>query len=387
MAIVINSNPATYSSVNDDLIFVVYEATKATDPTTYPNYKYVCDVYINGEMTRLTAFPHPDNNRGIFNIGQIVRSYINLNFNPTANVLEAQELESTEFWLSVQCKFGEEVDYVLTTDLTVDSARVYFNHYNARINNGLTSILSAFTNKPVTHRPTQTNVLLDQDEVFIPYYPTTNSAFNVVITAYPGATTQTLVVTPAAANNLQQLNVGPTAINAFSTVTITDSTTYYTVSFNGILYLFNLIDECKYEPYTLHFLNQFGGFESFIFPKVSRKSNDIERKSFGKQKYRVDGSGVVSTYNSKKVYNETSVNYSTTFTEKLVLNSDLLTDDLYQWLGELVRSPLVYLQEGEYFTPVTIAASNYDYRKTVNDKLTSLRLELAFGNEMQTQSR
>lgn len=387
MAIILNTTPPAYTSVNGDIIFVAYEATRANDPITYPNYKYVCDVYIDSNLvTRLKAFPDPTNKRGVFNIGQIVRSYVEATFNPTANALVAQELAEGEFSITVQCKFGEEVDLVLTSNLTVDSARVYFNHYNGRLNGVVTTILADFADKPTTSRPAQTSVFLAAGEVFIPYFATTTTPFDVVVTLND-ATTDTLTVTPTAANSIEQLNVSPAVLNAVSSLTIDETTTYYTVSFNGENYRFNLACEAKYELHTLHFLNKYGGFESYTFSKVNRKSEEIERKSFGKLAYTIDSSGVASTYSANKVYNETKSTYSTTFTEKLILNSDLLNDGLYQWLGELIKSPLIYLQEGEYFTPVSISQNNYDYRKTINDRLTNLRIELEFGNVNNTQFR
>lgn len=387
MAIVLNTTPGTYLSAHGDLIFVPYEATKAADPVTYPNYKYVCDVYVNGVLiARQKAFPHPDNDRGIFNIGPVVRNYLETTFSPAANVLRAQEMGEGEFFVTVQCKFGEEYNDTLFTNLTVDSARIYFNHYNGRLNGSASTILSSFTNKPLTNRPTRTKILADAGEVLIPYFPTSTTPFNVVFTL-DDATTETETVTPTAANNLQQLNVSPGVIDAITALAITDATKYYTVEFNGVTYRFDLVCEAIHEVHTLHFLNQFGGFESYSFTKVSRTTEDIERKTYGKLNYRVDGSGVVSNYNSNKVYHENKPTYATKYNERLTLNSDLLKDAEYTWLSELVRSPLVYIQEGEYFLPVTITNNNYDYRKTVNDKLTNLTITIEYGKDLNTQFR
>ena len=44
MAITIQSNPGTYYSAHGNLIWVVYEATKANDPVIYPDYKYVAEI-------------------------------------------------------------------------------------------------------------------------------------------------------------------------------------------------------------------------------------------------------------------------------------------------------------------------------------------------------
>lgn len=150
---------------------------------------------------------------------------------------------------------------------------------------------------------------------------------------------------------------------------------------------FNIRCECVYEVFTIHFLNKYGGFESKSFDKVSRKTVSIERKDFGKLPYSVDLSGVVSYSNTNKVYNESRSVYSSQYKEKLVLNSDLLTDAEYTWLQELVLSPLVYVEDNGYFFPVVITDNNYEQKKYVNDELTNLVLTVEFGEQLNTQYR
>lgn len=392
MAIVLNTTPPQYTSAHGDILFVAYEATKATDPVTYPNYKYVVDIYITGHSgyQRLKAFPHPDNNRGIFNLRDIVRSYLETTFNPAANALQAQELGEGEFFVTVTAKFGEEVDYVLTTNLTVDSVRVYFNHYNGRLNGSGSTILSGLGNKITTNRPLTSNVYESDTFHFIPYFGETATAKTLNYTLYDANLVSldsgTSNFTPTAAN-MQVLNVSPARMAALFGAFPNNADSYTIQIDSGAIYRFKLTCEAKYEVHTLHWLNQYGGFDSFNFTKVSRKSEEIERKSFTKLPYRIDGSGVVGNYNSNKVYHEQKTTFATTFRERLTLNSDLLNDAHYTWLGELVKSPMIYIQQGDYFLPVSITNSNYDYRKVVNDRLTNLVLNVEYGSDLATQYR
>lgn len=641
MAIVINSNPGDYYSANGDLIFVVYEATKANDPVTYPDYKYVADIYVGLTLVaRLKKVPHPDNKRGVFNIGDIVRNYIALAFNPESTVFVSQELGLTEFFIDVTVKFGEEYGFTLYTNLLIDSERRYYNHYNGRML-GMNTALTPYLDKVASTRPYATPVNANDNFTLIPYLPSTNDSFDVIITKYgpllpstnvviewgyfssdpyatigsesfqfsalyiSGSNTLALnftsagdekylvlkepinqpvkttwmntifnygtipdsvfraatvisgfryyvsripvvldstnfsiifgnaspdpvsqvvtasfteVVTPhgttlgpdsilrlteqtslifingdgqlkingttfqditasgditvnmpvgspysfeafnntatAAAtpkirltitkgitvifdsqisatpnasivktgivqnepylfsintlstttpvtpidipdNNpvpftspLQILNVSPGEINILMPGFIDDTVEYYTVQFGDLsLYRFNLVCESRFEVFRLHFLNKFGGFETRDFTKVSRKVLTITKSEFGKLPYTIDSAGNVNYYNSNNVYNEQQSVYASQYTEKITLNSDILTDQEYVWLSELILSPLIYVEQSGYFLPCSIIQSNYTFNKVINDKLTNLTIDINFGDQFNTQYR
>lgn len=386
---VLNTIPSANSSANEDLIFVAYDATKATDPVTYPDYNYVLDIWIGSDMYRQKSSPDPSYKRGLFNISEVVRSYLNYSFNPATGI-RCQEFGSGEFWVDVICKFGEEYNFTTYTNILTDSTRKYFNHYNGRLIGSTTNLVS---NTVLSNRPLITDVHRSTENLFIPYFPSTTSAFTVEIKTYNASGIQTTVssnITPTAAYNLQQLNISPACINVVHSNIITDAITYYTVNIAGTVYRFNLICEPKYEVHTIHFLNKYAGFETFEFSKVSKKTIDIEKKTFSKKAYDLKSDGTIAYYNSGKVYNEINSTYATSFEEKLKINSDLLTDAEYQWLAELVLSPTIYIEKKNslgniYLIPVSINQSNYEFKEVINDKLTNLTLDLEFGDTFNTQ--
>lgn len=394
--LVINHTPSGYPSAHGDLIFVVFESVKTVDPITYPSYKYVCDVYIGDTLvTRLKKLPQPDNLRGVFNVGPIIRSYVSSVFNPTANQLRAQQSGLNEFFVTATMKFGDEYDYTTFTNLTVDSARNYYNHYNGRML-GETSILDDYVDKALSVRPYATPIDQDDDFSFVSFLPSDTDDITLSIKKYTSAGlagTITSSFTPSGANVLQVFNIAPSAINTVSPGFIVDGVSYYTVEFqtpndtNDSIFRFDLTCEAIYDVKTLHFLNRFGGFESRNFTKVSKKTSRIEKSEFGKLPYTISSVGAVDYYNSNNVYNETRSVYSSRYEEKLTLNTDLLSDDEYVWLADLVYSPLVYLEDDGYFLPVVISQSNYEFKKRQTDKLTNLTLDIEFGDKFNTQYR
>lgn len=388
MAITIQYNPGAFFSTNGDLIFTVVDIVKASDPITYPDYKYIADIYVSGiQVTRLKSVPRPDNKIGIFNIANIVRNYITTNFNP-ANSLLAQVLGDTEFSISVVVKFGEEYGFTTYTNLTIDSERIYFNFYNGRLLGVLTN-LAAYEDKPATVRPYGTPVYSNAKHCYLPYFNTGTDPIVVTIVSYTAAGTvvHSTGISPIPTDNTMYVfDVSPTILNT-AIPGFTNGSAYYIVSITSADYRFDLKCEAQYEVFTMHFLNRFGGFESRDFTKVSRKILDIEKHDFGKLGYDMDSSGVITYSNSNKVYNETRSVYSSQYKEKLTLNTDLLTDAEYRWMADLILSTMVFVEVDGYFLPVAINSSNYEFKKTINDDLTNLTINLEFGESFSAQYR
>lgn len=419
MAITIQHAPGTYMSVHGDIIFTVCDIVKASDPATYPDYRYICDIYVDGVFKlRLKSYPNPTNKCGVFNVANVLRNYIAATFNPTANTIQAQEMGASEFRINATMKFGEEYEIAgvmtLTTNVTVDSERTYYNHYDARLL-GVDSNLIGKIDMPVTERATYANtatitrtsigfpIYKSTTNHYVPYVPSTSSAFTLKVRAYTDAGSlcgsQDISVNPAASKTVQVLNLSPAALNtSYPGLIPLTVASYYTVEFsNSVIVLdrvlkFNLVCESQYQVYTIHFLNRYGGWESRDFTKVSRKMIAINKEEYGRLPFTMDSSGVVSYKNANNVYNETRSVYSKQFTEKMVLNTDTLTDNEYTWLADLFLSPQVYIElvdesNNIYFVPCCITDTDYEYRKRVNDKLTNITMKIEFGNQFNSQYR
>lgn len=391
MAISIKTQPGEYYSVHGDLLYVVHEATKAADPVTYPDYRYIADVYVDTTLvTRLKAYPHPDTLMGVFNIGNILRNYITPVFNPSSS-FDSQNLNTGDFNVSGTVIFGEEYGFTLYPATIGGVGKKFFGHYNGRLLGTLTN-LSAYYGKVASVRPDRTSVYRNSQYNLLPYF---QNASGIVInidsfredgTLY-GGVGETMAKTD---KTMQIFNIAPGAINTHyaSPTFIDENVAYYVIDLgNSRRLTVDLVCESKYTVYTIHFLNRFGGFESRDFTKVSRKTIDIEKKDFGKLPYTVNASGEVSYYNSNNVYNETRSVYASQYKEKMVLNTDAMTDQEYTWLGDLIISPMVYIEMDGYFLPVVISSNNYEFKKSINDKITNLTINIEFGDQFNAQYR
>lgn len=353
----LTSYPPSFSSINEDLVYVAYDAN-SIDPTKI-NYKYVGEVWISGSLAfTARVFPTPDGSFGVFNISAIVREYVS----PTLK----DEMILGEWAIDVVLKLREEYNGTVGAVVLTDSERVFFNHYNGRIDNF--TILGNFADKVASNRNGVIDLFESSTRYYIPYFSTTTTPFDVTI---DGVTT---TITPTQANTIQNINI---AVGA---------TSDYTVEFPVQTFNVRVICETLTPHYIVHFLNRFGGFESMSFSKTSKKSFTIDRKAFQKSAYRVDGSGVVSVKDGDLMH-EQKVNFGIRFTEKLMLNTDLLSDQDFVWLEELVFSPMVYLQDSATLYPITLSETSYEDKIYIADGLLNLSINVEFGRSYQTQYR
>jgi hypothetical protein len=389
---IINNSPTNdYYSVHDDLIWVVSDAHTA-DPVTYPNYKFIADVYVNGvQVARLKKVPLPDSLFGVFNLSPIVRNYVSAVFNPdiTATGIEVQQLGLGEFNIPVQVKFGEEYGFTSYYNIVTDAVWTFYNSYNKRYLGAAKVELQAYVNTVASNAPLGREVTLNTQNYFVPYLSDNAAAVNVQVITSNGHS-HSFSFTPGA-NEMSILNIAPGWLNGLNPGLITQGAAWYTVNINGTLLTVYIVCEAIYDIYTIHFLNQYGGFDTKLFTKVSRQTVAIEKKDFGILNYAIASDGVVTYSNNNFVVNESAHVYSSQFTEKLLLNSNFLTDEEYIWLSDLVESPMVYI-EADFnsqtgFLPVKITDNNYEKKKRVNDQLTNLTINIEYGKTFNTQFR
>jgi hypothetical protein len=375
------STPSTYSSVNDPLVYVVYDA-HAANPTSYPNYKYVIELEINSvQVYRGKYFPHPTSNRGIVDLGSVIREYCVQSFTgDVGGAMVADEMGEGEWRVSCVVKVREEYGTTTSAVLLTDSSRVFFNYYNGRYP-GFES-LSNYDDDVISDRPLNISLPFSCNNYFIPYYAELSTSFNVVVTG--GTSTRTKTITPTTTNTMQLINISPGAINDEYPGNFTTSTTSYSVQIGTKTYSISIVCEGLYQNYFVHFLNKWGGYETMMFNKVSRKTYEIERKSWKQLPYRVSSSGVVSVLNNYTMYKQ-QTQFAGRFREKLRLNTDWLSDAEYQWLAQLVTSPEVFVEDAGELYPVVMTANNYEFREHIVDGLINLAVEFDFGATYKTQ--
>ena len=162
---------------------------------------------------------------------------------------------------------------------------------------------------------------------------------------------------------------------------------------------FNINNVCtKNNPVMIHFLNQLGGIESFLFDAVNRASTSIERNTYSKlglmprEGFYSSGGFIYGLISQQRqidgVISETKVNYNNVMTHKIKLVSDYINENDFTWLRQLLASPMVYMQmdNDPTFIPVTIETNDWVQKFNGVDKVFNMEIDVLFGKQ-QTQLR
>lgn len=419
MALTIIQQPQRFSPAYNDLIFVVSGTNNTQD-----NYKYVADIYLYSSTSydfRLKESPRLDG-YGVFDVHQIIQNYLSSDIS-----IQSSEgfIKNTNSYKAFSIKFGEEFGDPpsLTADIET-SGTVYahnaivdfldFQNYNSndRVINGLTQkkYLTDILISPSSTVSGSINYMnpIRSSEKFWLYFitDTVNSASFLSIATFDvngnnlgsyrvdnpykalSDNDSRFIRTPIGPGNLSDIpDVDVTTIIG-SLPIISDSVKYYSVKIvsdsmvSNDLIFFKIEDVCtKYDIYRIHFLNKWGGFDSFSFIRLSRKTATITRNKF--KKTIGDISNGSWWYNK---YDRGNVQKSTIIKDKVIVNSDWISEVQSEWLEQLITSPEAYLELNDELIAINIVNSSYEMKLKVNEKLFNLILEFEYSFTRYRQS-
>ena len=368
MAISSLINPSGTPSIQDNLWSIA-----ASTNSGQTDFKFVFDVFKgNTQLVRAKVYPDPTTGRGYFDAGPVVRNEVTYTwFAPNGTVKMSTDSGIMETQYSI--RVGEDYSGITTLNLSSGNVTAY-NWRPPLFKRRKTTIKS---NDFITDRFLSTYHNLGENLYIGANIDVTGTASFLKIRVKTYNYSNTLIATNnnTSSNTLKyvQLDIGADAINTlFGSSIITDSVKYYTVEVgttgNGEgavtykLFTVNMTCNGLYTPIPLHFMNNWGMFETARFDLVSRLSMELERKSFQKRDY-VFGNTSVDYYTANNVYYESKVNYNLkeNWTYKLTMTPP--TDEDYQWLAQLIDSPQIYACIDSNYYPVTIKETNYEYSK------------------------
>lgn len=373
MPLTLYTAPSNSSSLANEMLFVIFEGTKAYDEVTYPDYKYVLDIYVASVLVgRQKVRPRPDNRLGIFDVSVVLRDYVTYGLSISSSKVDYDSS------ISYQVKLGEEYNGTTYTNLVTDSTRTAFKTYAKRP--FTTSVIIA--NGMASNMPRIRNYHNDQAWMLFPIYssstPIPDSKIDLKDSTGSTLSTQSISNSDYSAGKIRQINFGQVFAN---------NVEYINFYGGGVpITKVNLLCAEKYPAYTFAWLNPYGGYDSQSFGLVSKKTIEIERKDFSRLNYEFNVSGVVS-YDANSVFYGSKRGFAATAKTKMLFTSHLLSDDEYTWLSEFFSSPDVYLYDTDKskFMPVTITDTTYEYRTYKNSRLTPLQFNVEFSDQNNSQ--
>lgn len=404
MAITINSTPATYPTMHEDLWFVASSTNVGTT-----NFKFVYDVYINNaQVSRNKIYPSPsaEGSYGVFNASPMVRAYVTNYFEPSgSSVLVAS---NDKIKVDYQVKIGEDLNGTVTANLASGSYSAY-NYYSPLFGDIFTEngnvplvlsnyydnlLIENYTDDWLSDRDNSDITIEYGDQFFITFLKITGGSYKLWVQPTNADGTLGTAVSGALtfSGEFNLFNFQAAAINAFYGSTIITENTY---GYNVYISLgaattrvlrFRQICNPKYRQYNLHFLNRLGGYDTMAFRLVNRRRSEFTRTSYRRNPYQLSNGEMtnIDTYNK---YNETTYNFAIQHYDFYNLTSDWVDDQDYAWLAQLVASSIVYMEVQGAFFPITIRNTNYQYKYQIADGIFNFDLEVEVGKFLNSQFR
>jgi len=154
------------------------------------------------------------------------------------------------------------------------------------------------------------------------------------------------------------------SIGAVDKIVVSDSDGIQTINVE-------ILEECKYEPKKVTFVNKFGALQDMYFFKKAVERINVERESY---KSNILNSSMV--YNSSNhVYRD----FNVMGRESVTLSSGFLSEEYNEVFKQMMLSEKVWVtnitEDGEQVLPINVKTSDITYKTSLNDKLVEYTIE------------
>ena len=148
------------------------------------------------------------------------------------------------------------------------------------------------------------------------------------------------------------------SIGAVDKIIVSDSDGIQTINVS-------ILEECKYEPKKVTFVNKYGALQDMYFFKKSVEKMNVKKESY---KSNILDSNYV--YNSSNhVYRD----FNVVGKESITLSSGFLSEEYNEVFKQMMLSEKVWVtnivEDGEQVLPINVKTSNITYKTSLNDKL------------------
>jgi hypothetical protein len=132
------------------------------------------------------------------------------------------------------------------------------------------------------------------------------------------------------------------------------------------------IEECKYTPYKVTFINKFGAYQDIWFFKRSNLSMTKKDEMFKSNLMGTAGSMGYAT--NRHQYSTFHVNAK----ETLSLNTGFYPESYNEVFRQMSLSDKIWIEYNEKTLPVRLTSSNLSFKTRLDDKLINYTIELEF---------
>lgn len=362
------------------------------------NFQYLFDIYVSGVTgyIRIAVPSDPTYTQGYLDVSRVLRNYVNQNGSEDITENEFGFHKCTNSLIAYEVKVGEQYGVASGvtnyTDLTVTGTKYGHNEvlnphdYNLYVgaNQPIETSGDVLSNKPLTTYMPSTQ----PNDMYLHYLTgTSGTIYFLQIQTYDSS--GSLLGTYKIANSFQAVSTydmrrmrvacGVYQLNAATLYSgvqpVIDNNVYRYVlnltNFAGsaqtpahTVYIDSRCFPIGRQHYQLHWKNIRGGYDSFVFPLVSRFKRDIKRETFDRKLGQLSN----HTWSYQDLDAGTTV-IDTVLTPRWELTTDWISEDESLWLMELIESPVVYFYDSLYYYRCIVTSPVESERKTIDNSV------------------
>ena len=278
----------------------------------------------------------------VFEIAEIVRDYIDVNFN--------DDYLSKTIWVTTVANLIDDTDTIFTygspvtnTSLAFDGYGFYEDEINPQLN--VYDLISSNT------------IYLPEDAAGkLPVYAATTGS--VVIDSV------TTTITDNGNTNQKIQYIDIPANTTLIEVKDSGGTTQKTISVVNIC-------EPKFTPYKVTFVNRFGAFQDLYFFKKTTESFNVSDEKF---KRNIINSSTV-TYGVNQAQ---QTRYNINATSSISLNTGFIKEDMNDTIEEMFLSENLWIRYNGKTLPIIPTTKSLKFKTVLNDKLIDYTIDFEF---------
>lgn len=154
------------------------------------------------------------------------------------------------------------------------------------------------------------------------------------------------------------------SVGGVDKITVTDGNGTETIKVNTI-------QECKYDPKKITFVNKLGALQDMYFFKKS-----VEKMTVKKESYKAN---IISSFGTYDKSNHVNRDFNIVSSESISLSSGFVSEEYNEVFKQLMLSEKVWitnvLDTVEQVLPINVKTSNITYKTSLNDKLVEYTIE------------
>jgi hypothetical protein len=395
--ITINQEPTYPNVTKTNLLYVV-----ASGNITEPQFQYVMDIDYGSTTTRIKQYPNP---AGVatYDVSRVLNDYLE----PRTDVFAITS--STDYGSgkgTFTIAFGEEYGTSVSSSVTLydgngsvgdpgvsgSSAVVWGGTID--VNNGLgynwddvyseNIFLTSYPNSQAISSDFNYKKVGTTDYGVLSYKGSNvGGTIQATLKTFGGSTITTVnlkgttdsvgTIIPSGPQNLLDAGVTPTQLN---------NTDWYSIDVSTDSFYFKIDkDTCNYDRTNFLFVNKQGAWDFHGISLPTRKNTNIKRETIVKP--FVNYSSALSQYDVRR--RGTDV-YDISLNDDYVIATQYLTQGEAEWLGEMLESSEVYIQDGSFFIPIVITNASYLHNTNKkSQKIFQYEIQYQYANQRRVR--